>query len=794
MATYCILRTVPLVFILSYIHDIFKVFQKYHLFVRQLKKGAYYIMVKRSRIVAFFLIAILIFSAIGTTSKGILNNIKLGLDLQGGFEVLYQVKPLKGGEQVTESMLSSTAQALNKRVNVLGVSEPNIQIEGKDRIRVQLPGVTDQNNARKILSTQAKLSFRDFNDKEMMTGADLIEGGAKQTFQDNKPVVEVTLKDPSKFKTITEKISAMPSPTNVLAIWLDFKKGKDSYSKVASHDNMISAPAVSQVFNTDKVLITGQFTLAEAKELADLLNAGALPVDLKEIYSTSVGAQFGQDALNETIYAGIIGIAIIFLFMLAYYRFPGFIAVVTLGIYIYLTLLVFDWMHVVLTLPGIAALVLGVGMAVDANIISYERIKDELKLGRSVKASFIEGNKNSLATIVDANITTILAAAVLFYYGTSSVKGFATTLIISILMSFLTAVYGTRLFMSLWVKSGLFDKHPVWFGVRKKDIHNLSEKIDLMSMPTRFDRLDFVKPRKLFYSFSIGISIIGIIFLIFFHLNLGIDFTSGTRIEVSTDQSLTTEQIQKEMNKFNFEVKDVTLAGTNNNIGVVRIIGDLGKDDIAKVKDQFKKDFGADPNVSTVSPTIGKELAMNALKALIIASIGIILYVSLRFEWRMAVPAVIALIHDAFFIITIFSLLRLEVDITFIAAILTIVGYSINDTIVTFDRIRENLRKKKRIKTPEELVEIVNISIRQTLTRSINTVLTVLVTVVALMIFGSPSIRNFTIALFVGMICGVYSSLFIASQFWLDLKIKELKKKGILKTEKVKKQSLEGTV
>ena len=348
--------------------------------------------------------------------------------------------------------------------------------------------------------------------------------------------------------------------------------------------------------------------------------------------------------------------------------------------------------------------------------------------------------------------------------------------------------------MGLWVKSGFLDKHPGWFGVRKKDIHSLSEKIDLMSLPTRFDRIDFVKSRKVFYGFSAAVTIIGIIFLFVFKLNLGIDFTSGTRIEISSDKPLTTEQIQTEMNKFDFEVKDVNLAGKNNEIGVVRIIGALDKDEIAQVKDHFKKDLGAEPNVSTVSPTIGKELAKNAIIAVLISSLGIILYVTIRFEWRMAVPAVIALIHDAFFIITIFSLLRLEVDITFIAAVLTIIGYSINDTIVTFDRIRENLHKKKRIKTPEELVHIVNTSIRQTLTRSINTVLTVLVTVVAIMIFGSESIRLFSIALFIGLICGVYSSLYIASQLWLDLKIKELKKKGTLQTEKEKKQSLEGTV
>ncbi|MED3995898.1 protein translocase subunit SecDF [Peribacillus frigoritolerans] len=753
-------------------------------------------MVKRSRIVAFFLIALLIFAAMGTTSKGILKDIKLGLDLQGGFEVLYEVKPLSG-EKITPDVLRATVSSLERRVNVLGVSEPNIQIEGKDRIRVQLAGVKDQNNAREILSTQAKLSFRDYNDKEMMTGADLKEGGAKQTFQDNKPVVEVTLKDVNKFKEITQKISSMPSPTNVLAIWLDFEEGKDSIKDTSSQDNMISAPAVSEVFNTKKVYITGQFTVEEAKELAALLNAGALPVDLKEKYSTSVGAQFGAGALNDTIFAGIIGIALVFIFMLVYYRFPGFIAIVTLSIYIFLTLLVFDWMNAVLTLPGIAALVLGVGMAVDANIITYERIRDELKLGRSVKAAYKEGTKNSLATITDANLTTLLAAAVLFYYGTSSVKGFATTLIISILMSFITAVYGTRLFMSLWVNSGFLDKRTGWFGVKKKNIHDLSEKMDLMSLPTRFDKIDFVKHRKVFYGISIGVTIIGIIFLLVFRLNLGIDFTSGTRIEIASKDVLTTQQVKTEMKKVGIDeddIKDVRLAGQDNKNAVVRTVGVLDKQEIAELKDHFKKDHGAEPNVSTVSPTVGKELAKNAMFALAIASIGIILYVSIRFEWRMAVPAVVALIHDAFFIITIFSLLRLEVDITFIAAVLTIVGYSINDTIVTFDRIRENLRFSRKVKTVEQLENIVNISIRQTLTRSINTVLTVLITVIALMIFGSEAIRNFSIALFIGLICGVYSSLLIASQFWLDLKIRELKKKGPLNTAKEKKQSLEGQV
>lgn len=745
-------------------------------------------MVKRSRIVVFIMLVAAIFAMMGTTTSGILERIKLGLDLQGGFEVLYEVRT-EDGKQVDAETLKSTVSALDRRINVLGVSEPNIQIEGKDRIRVQLAGVDDQSEARRILSTQAKLSFRDYNDKEMMTGADLKEGGASQTFLENKPVVEVTLKDANKFKEITQKISSMPEPTNVLAIWLDFEEGKDSIKKPETQDNMISAPSVREVFNQNTVLITGNFEIEEAKELANLLNAGALPVELKEIYSTSVGAKFGEQALEKTIIAGIIGIAIIYLFMIAYYRFPGFIATITLSIYIYLILLVFDWMNGVLTLPGVAALILGVGMAVDANIITYERIKDEIKIGRSIKSAYEAGNKHSLSTILDANLTTILAAGVLFYYGTSSVKGFATMLIISILMSFLTAVYGTRIFLGLWVKSGFLNKKTGWFGVKKSDIHDLAETQSTMDVPTRFDKFDFVKKRKIFYYFSIAVTILGILFLILFKLNLGIDFSSGTRIEISSDKPLTIEQVKAELKELKIETDDIVLSGTKNEIAVARLKGVLDKNEITDLKKEMKKEFGQEPNVSTVSPTVGKELAKNALISVLIASVGIILYVTIRFEWRMALPAVIALLHDAFFIITLFSLLRLEVDLTFIAAVLTIVGYSINDTIVTFDRIRENMRLKRRIKEVSELEDIVNISIRQTFTRSVNTVLTVVITVIALLLFGSESIRNFSIALLIGLTCGAYSSIFIASQLWLDLKAKELKQKGTLKTYVEKKKT-----
>ena len=736
-------------------------------------------MVKRGRIVAFFLLVLLVFSTIGTTMTGITKDIKLGLDLQGGFEILYKVSPAKKGDVIDKKALNSTVEALRQRVDVLGVSEPSIQIEGNDRIRVQLAGVTNQKQARDLLSTQANLTFRDVNDKVLMDGTDLAQGGAKQSFdQSNQPSVSLKLKNAKKFEKITRELSQKPAPNNLIVIWLDYEEGKDSYQKEATKQNpkYLSAASVSSVLTQPDVEISGgNFTVKSATQLAELLNAGSLPVKLDELYSTSVGAQFGEEALHTTILAGIIGIGIIFLYMLFFYRLPGLIAVITLSFYIYLNLVVFDWMHVVMTLPGIAALILGVGMAVDANIITYERIKDELKTGRSVISAYRAGNRRSLATIFDANITTMLAALVLFFYGTSSVKGFATTLMIGIVLSFVTAVYGTRLLMSLLVNSRWFDKKPGYFGVKKEQIHDLSKDDGTTVLPTAWDKIDFVKYRKAFFTFSSVLVIIGIISVAVFRLNLGIDFTSGTRIEIPANHTVTQAEIQREMKSLDIETDDVVITGKSNDTGVVRVVGVLNKKEIANLKDHFKDKYGSEPNVSTVSPTVGKELAKNAMLAILIASIGIIIYVTIRFEFYMALAAVLALLHDAFFIVTVFSLTRLEVDLTFIAAVLTIVGYSINDTIVTFDRIRENMQKFKS-KTFDDLAFIVNLSLRETFTRSMNTVLTVVIAVVALLLFGSESIQNFSIALLVGLILGAYSSVFIAAQLWLVWKGKQLKR------------------
>ncbi|HEY4601194.1 MAG TPA: protein translocase subunit SecDF [Cerasibacillus sp.] len=738
-------------------------------------------MKNKGRIIAFFLIVILIGLTVGTQTKGIVKDINLGLDLQGGFEILYEVKPVDDDQKITRTLLEGTVRTLNDRVNRLGISESNIDIEGEDRIRVQLAGVKDQQQARDMLATSAVLSFRDVNDNKLLDGADVKEGSAKQDFhQDtNQPIVTLQLKSASKFADVTTKIKNMGAPNNLLVIWMDYEEG-DSFKEEATKEEpkFVSSPAVNDTLNTTDVMIEGSFTIEEAKYLADIINSGSLPVNMKELYSTSVGAQFGEQALNKTVFAGIIGIGLILLFMLIVYRFPGMIASVNLVLYVFLILLVFKLMHGVLTLPGIAALILGVGMAVDANVITFERIKEEIRSGKSLPASFKAGTKNSLRSILDANLTTLLAAVILFAYGTSAVKGFATMLIVSIIVSFLTAVYGTRLLLQLWIRLPFLKSRPSWFGVKKESIRHISEKEEKeASFMGR--KINVVQHKKKFFIASALMVIIGAISLVLFQLNPGIDFTSGSRIEVMADTSLKAEEIEQDFAQFDVEAKSIVLSGDDKEIAVARFDTVLSDSKIKEVKKFFMDKFDIEPNVSVVSPIVGEELVKNALIAVGLATIGMIIYVTFRFEIYFAVTAIIALLHDAFFILVFFSVTRIEFDITIVAAILTIVGYSINDTIVTFDRIRENLRKEKRIRSKKELARIINNSLLQTFTRSINTSITTILAVLSFLILGAPSIAPFALALTVGLIMGTYSSLFLASQLWLVWRGKMLPKKPV---------------
>ncbi|MFS0672919.1 protein translocase subunit SecDF [Ornithinibacillus sp. 179-J 7C1 HS] len=739
-------------------------------------------MKSKGRITSFFLIVIALGLIIGLFTPSVTKNINLGLDLQGGFEVLYKVEPLDDNQEVDRKLMEATVQLLNDRVNKLGISEAVIDIEGEDRIRVQLAGVENQTQAREMLATSARLTFRDVNDTVLLDGADVKEGSAKQDFHPdtNAPIVTLQLNDGKKFADVTRELSTKPEGENLLVIWMDYEEGDSFKDEVLKEDHkFISAPSVNEPITGGNVMITGSFTIEEAQYLANIINSGSLPVNMDEIFSTSVGAQFGEQALDQTVFAGIIGIGIIFLFMLVVYRFLGLISVISLSAYVFLVLVIFESLNGVLTLPGIAALILGVGMAVDANVITFERIKEELREGKSLPSAFKTGTSNSLRAILDANITTLLAAAVLFAFGTSSVKGFATMLIISIVVSFITAVYGTKLLLQLWIKVKYFKNHPGWFAVRKSDIKDIRENTEL---PATFLRKEWsvVDHRKKFFIFTSILLVIGAISLIVFKLNPGIDFTSGSRVQIMAEQSLNSEEIKSDLNNLGLEAKSLVISGENNEIAVIRYQEVIEDKKIGELTDYFLEKYNAEPSVSVVSSIVGEELVKNAVYALLIAAIGMIIYVAFRFEFFFAITTIIALLHDVFIMLMVFSIFRIEFDVTIVAAILTIIGYSINATIVTFDRIRENIqRTKKAVKSFKDLASIVNRSIVQTMTRTVNTTITTIIAVVAFLVLGAEPIQGFGIALFVGLIAGTYSSLFLATQLWLVWRGKNIKERPV---------------
>lgn len=747
---------------------------------------------KIAKTISAFTTAIIIIIACILSFNPLLDNINYGLDLQGGFEVLYEVSPIDTEDELDSDMLYNTYKSLLKRIDILGVSEPEITIEGDDRIRVKLASVTNKEEAREVLSSTASLTFRDTSNHLLMT-SEVLGGNAKVTSDEyGKPAVSLSIKDKDTFYEVTSKVSKMEN--NMIVIWLDFEEGKDSYSKEKntcgslSNSHCLSAATVSQGFSSD-VIIQGNFTTEEAKSLVELINSGALPTKLTEISSRTVEASFGEASLNKTLIAGAIGIAIVIFIMVAVYRFSGIIASIGVLLYTSLTFLVFYLIEGVLTLPGIAAMLLGIGMAVDANVIAFERIKDQLKIGKTLDEAFKLGNSESLTSIIDANITTMIVAVILFIFGESSVKGFATMLIISIIITVLVMVFLVKLLLSLFVNTGIFEgKTNLFIGVSKKKIIKAEE----IRVP--FQKLEFVRNKKYFLSLTIIIIAIGMIIVFTKGANLGVDFTGGTTITVSTNESVSLDLLKEDITELNYTIKKEE---TSSNSITITIDEVLDKDKIEELSDSLEAEYNTNTDIYTVSKVVKQELTKNAIYSLVIASIGILIYIALRFKFNYAIAAIIALIHDCLIIVLFFCIFRLEINSLFIAAILTIIGYSINDTIVTFDMIRENYTKKLNQKnnkntnkkkskkntdtisealTEEELIEVVNNSVRRTFFRSILTTLTTILPVICLMVLGAKEIVNFNIALLVGFIAGVYSSIYISNQIWLMLETKSIKK------------------
>ncbi|MBP1996760.1 protein translocase subunit SecD [Paenibacillus eucommiae] len=406
------------------------------------------------RILFFFLAIIVTLGVAAWTSPGLVKEIRLGLDLKGGFEILYVAEPIEAGQAVTTESLNETARSLEKRVDDQGIAEPEITTEGKDRIRVRIAGVANEEEVRATLKKPAELTFRGPDGTKELLGSDFVVGGATLGFdENNRPMIQVKVKEAEKLKQVTEKLQGKP-----LAIYLD--------------DKELSAPVVQSIIPNGIATISGNYTFDEAKSLTDTINLGALPLKLTEKYSQVVGASLGQLSLHQTVEAGLIGSIIILLFMVIFYRVPGLVAAFTLITYTWLLLLIFDLMNATLTLPGIAAFVLGIGMAVDANIITYERVKEEIKSGKSLLSSMKAGSKHSFRTIMDANVTSLISAFVLYSFGTGAIRGFAVITILSIVLSILTNVFLARLMMLLLIKSGMVKKTG-YYGVKEADIREL---------------------------------------------------------------------------------------------------------------------------------------------------------------------------------------------------------------------------------------------------------------------------------------------------------------------------------
>ncbi len=407
------------------------------------------------RFAMFVSIIIVTFIVMAITSPGIVSKIKLGLDLNGGFEILYLATPLNEGQVITQDVLRQTAQNIERRANVSRVAEPEVTPEGSDRIRVKLAGVENQEEVRQILRTPAVLTFRAPDGTIEMRGDDFVENGAKGNFnpETGATFVSIELKDRQKFFEITSRLQGQN-----MGIYLD--------------EELISNPRVNTAINSSSAIIDGMENYQAAERLAGIINLGALPVNLTEMYTQSVGATLGLLSLEQTINAGLIASVVILLFMIGFYRVPGIIACITLVTYTWMILLFFYWMKATLTLPGIAAFVLGIGMAVDANIITYERIKEEIRSGKTILSSLKAGSRNSLSTIIDANVTTILAGLVLFFVGTGAIEGFALILVLSIIVSIITNVIFSRFLLYLLIRSNLVKK-PAYFGVKEAEISEL---------------------------------------------------------------------------------------------------------------------------------------------------------------------------------------------------------------------------------------------------------------------------------------------------------------------------------
>ena len=700
----------------------------------------------------------------GKSSKFGMGKIKLGLDLAGGVSITYQTVQ----QNPSDEDMADTIYKLQQRVQNYS-TEAEVYREGGNRINIDIPGVSDANAILDELGKPGSLLFVDPQGQTVLTGdqvatakAGIIDNNGKSEY-----VVSLTFTDEGS-KAFAEATAKLIGQRIAII-----------------YDNVVySNPTVQTAITGGNAQITGMTSYDEAKNLASTIRIGSLSLELEELRSNVVGAKLGQTAISTSMKAAVVGFVVLAAFMIGAFLLPGAASVIALALYIILEILLLSAFEITLTLPGIAGIILSIGMAVDANVIIFTRIKEEIALGKSVYESINSGFKKALSAIIDGNVTTLIAAAVLYIRGSGTVKGFAQTLALGIILSMFTALFVTKFILKAFYNVGLDD---VKFYGKKPDRESIN----------------FVGMRKITLSVAAVVLIIGVIFAgvnksqIGGFFNYGLDFKGGTSTNVTFNKDYSLEEISKEIVPV---VESVTgeagtqtqkVQGTNQVIIKTR---SLSLDEREKLNKALADKFGVDAEKITaesISGAVSSEMKKDAVVATVLATILMLIYIWIRFrDFSFAAGSILALLHDVFIVISCYAIFRWSVGSTFIACILTILGYSINATIVIFDRIRENKTILPKSTAKEELI---NKSVTETLTRSIYSSLTTFITIFILFLMGVPSIREFALPIMVGIVAGTYSSVFLSSVFWyllsnkFDKKIEEKKAENAKKKKKTKK-------
>lgn len=719
---------------------------------------------------------------IGPTKTGSAGNIKQGLDLAGGVSITYQVV---GEEDPSDEDMQDTVYKLQKRVEGYS-TEAQVYQEGTNRINIEIPGVSDANEILQELGQPGSLYFiaqtdNDGNQNYSITGID--ENG-KYVYTLNKTIDELLADGSIKLDgTMVASADAAQTTDNSAlkqtqyVVELTFtEEGTQAFAEATQRayergetiaiyydGELVSVPTVQTVITGGQAQISGMADVEEARTLASTIRIGGLKLELEEMRSNVVGAQLGSDAIKTSLIAAVIGFIIVCVFMTVVYRLPGFASALALSIYVVLTLLILNLFNLTLTLPGIAGIILSIGMAVDANVIIFARIREEIATGKTVNSAIKIGFNKATSAIVDGNVTTFIAALVLVLKGSGTVKGFAQTLMIGIILSMFTSIVVTRLLLNAFYALGAKDEKFYGVSREKKPINFLSKK-------------------AVFFAISLVVIIGGFVMLGVNKastgdiLNYSMEFKGGTSTTVTFNEDMSIEELDAEVVPLLEEitgdgyVQTQKVSGTNEVIIKTRTLSVEEREEMSQV---LGESFGVEEDniqSETISATVSNEMKSDAVVAVILATICMLIYIWIRFkDIRFATSAVLALVHDVLVVLAFYAVSKTSIGNTFIACMLTIVGYSINATIVIFDRIRENLKEMPK---NTELAEIVNTSITQTLTRSINTSFTTFVMVAALYVLGVTSIREFALPLMVGIVCGAYSSVCITGALWYVMKTK----------------------